>query len=205
MKTGIKQNIVYKFLISLFVPLFCFFKELFNACKGRRLTVLWVAVIFCFIYIGSDYYVKKLQSKIGFAVDISNISSNDHIFFKINKGVKSYNEINIGEYIAFKTNKLEPFVSRDYSIVKKVMAKHGDHIQIKGMDVLINGKKAAELNPIALKKINKSVEQMQTSYVVQENSFFLLGSYSRSYDSRYWGGLEIKQSQLLDVATPVLF
>lgn len=205
MKSGIKQNKVVQFLAYLFMPLIYFIKDLFNACRGRRLTVLWIAAFFAFIYISSEYYIEKLQSKIGIAVDISNISSNDHIFFKVNKGVRDYNDLKVGEFIAFKTDKLEPFVSRDYTVIKKVIAKEGDRIQIKGMDVLVNGKKYAELHPIALQKINKTVGQMQTEYIVPKNSIFLLGSYKRSYDSRYWGVLPTENNKKLDIATPILF
>ena len=106
MKSGIKNNRFTQFLAYLFMPLISFIKELFIACKGRRLTVLWIAAFFAFIYISSEYYVHKLQSKIRIAVDISNISSNDHIFFKVNKGVRDYNDLKIGEFIAFKTDKL---------------------------------------------------------------------------------------------------
>lgn len=205
MKLGIKNNRFTQFLAYLFMPLISFIKELFIACKGRRLTVLWIAAFFAFIYISSEYYVHKLQSKIRIAVDISNISSNDHIFFKVNKGVRDYNDLKIGEFIAFKTDKLEPFISRDYTIIKKVIAKEGDRVQIKGMNVLVNGKKHAELHPIALQKINKTVGQMQTDYVVPKNSLFVLGSYERSYDSRYWGALPIDKKTKIDIATPILF
>lgn len=205
MKSAIKQNKLIQFIAYLFMPLLTFLKELFNACKGRRLTVLWIAAFFCFIYISSEFYIHKLQNKIGIAVDISNISSNDHIFFKVNKGIREYKDLKIGEFIAFKTDKLEPFVSRDYTVIKKVIAKEGDHIQIKGMNVLVNGKKIAELHPIALKKINKTVGQMQTDYRVPQNSIFLLGSYKRSYDSRYWGVLPVDINTRLDIATPILF
>lgn len=205
MKIGIKQNTVFKFLVHLFMPLIQFIKELFNACKGRRLTVLWIAAFFVFMYISSQYYVEKLQSKIGIAVDISNISSNDHIFFRVNKGIRDYKDIHKGEYIAFQTDKLEPFVSREYTIVKKVIGKQGDHVQIQGMNVYVNGKKYAELHPIPLKKINKTEMQMQTDYIIPENAIFVLGSYERSYDSRYWGVLPVDPKKKLDIATPILF
>lgn len=205
MKTGIKQNIFIKFLAYIFMPSILFIKELFNACKGRRLTVLWIAAFFVFMYISSQYYVEKLQSKIGIAVDISNISSNDHIFFKVNKGVRTYSELNKGEYIAFNTDKLEPYISREYTVVKKVIGKEGDHIQIKNMSIFVNGKKYAELHPIILQKLNKTEKQMQTDYIVPKNSVFVLGSYERSYDSRYWGVLPVEPNKKLDIATPILF
>lgn len=205
MTFSIRQNKVFKLLAYLFMPLFTFIRELFNACKGRRLTVLWIAAFFCFIYICSEYYIKKVQGHVGIAVDISNVSSNDHIFFKVNKGVKTYSGINIGDYISFQTTKLEPFVSRDSTIVKKVVAKQGDHIQIKGFELFINGIKHAELHPAALTKLKKNVKQMQADYIVPKNAVFVLGSYYRSFDSRYWGVLPIKENSKVDIATPVLF
>ena len=205
MKMSVKQNKLVGFLAYLFMPIISFSKDLFNACRGRRLTVLWIAAFFCFIYISSEYYVKKMQSHVGIAVDISNVSSNDHIFFKVNKGTKGYSDLNIGEYISFSTNKLEPFVSRDSVIVKKVVAKQGDHIQIKGMEVFINEKKQADLHPAALEKLGKTVNQMQADYIVPANAVFVLGSYYRSFDSRYWGVLPIKENTKVDVAKPILF
>lgn len=205
MKFSIKRNKVFLLVAYLFTPLFAFIKELFIACMGRRLTVLWIAAFFCFVYISSEYYVKKMQSHVGIAVDISNVSSNDHIFFKVNKGVKTYPEINVGDYISFSSTKLEPFVSRESTIVKKVVAKQGDHIQIKGLELFINGKKHAELHPAALAKLKKNVTQMQADYIVPKNALFVLGSYYRSFDSRYWGVLPIMENTKVDIATPVLF
>ncbi|EPF6482956.1 signal peptidase I [Acinetobacter baumannii] len=205
MKISFRQNKVYLFLAYLFMPLISFLRELFIACKGRRLTVLWIIAIFCFIYISSDYYVKKVKDNFGIAVDISNVSSNDHIFFKVNKGIKTYSELKVGEYISFSSSKLEPIVSSKSTIIKKVVAKQGDHIQIKGLELFINGVKRAELHPAALVKLKKTEAQMQADYIIPLNSVFVLGSYYRSFDSRYWGVLPIKENTKVDIATPILF
>lgn len=204
MKQQAKKLIKKLYQVS-FQPLFQFFGELFNACRGRRLTVLWIAAIFFAGYVGSEFYVKKMKEKIGFAIDISNVSSNDHIFFKVDKNAKVYPELSKGEYVAFSTDLLQPYVKKDATIVKKIVGMKGDHIQIKDGIVFVNGQKQAVLNPDALIKLKKTKSQMNADYIIPDNSLFVLGAYERSYDSRYWGLLPMAKDEKIGIATPVLF
>lgn len=186
-------------------PISIFLKNLFTACYGRRLTVLWIAFFTCFFYVSSQHYVKILHNKLGLAIDISEISSNDHVFFFVRKKIASYHEVKKGDYISFTTDKMMPFVSNHAQIVKKVVGKKGDRVDIIGSSVMINGIECTKLNLNSLKKLNKSVDQMQTSYIIPDNNLFVLGSNPRSYDSRYWGLLPIDPKQKIDIAKPILF
>lgn len=198
-KNGLKR--AYDFFV---MPLYSFFKDLIVACKGRRLTVLWIAAIFAALYVGSDTYAKKIKDKFGVAIDISNISSNDHIFFTIDKNAKTYDQLKKGEYVAFSSSLLEPFVPKGATIVKKIVGKQGDHIRIQNGVVFINGEQLAQLHPIALQKLKKTKDQMNADYIIPDNHLFILGSYERSYDSRYWGLLPLNTDEKIGIATPFL-
>ncbi|NNH79196.1 signal peptidase I [Acinetobacter sp. ANC 5380] len=199
------KNLLKKPYQLFLMPLVQFFGELIRGCKGRRLTILWIAAIFFAGYAGSEFYIKKLQEKIGFAIDISNISSNDHIFFKIDKKAKTYSQLNKGDYVAFSSDLLTPFVRKDATVVKKVVGMKGDHVQIVDGVVSINGEKLAVLLPDALIKLKKTKEQFNADFIIPDDKLFVLGSYERSYDSRYWGLLPMKKDEKIGIATPVLF
>lgn len=202
---NIKQTKSYLYVHHLLLQISGFFGEIHQATRGRRLAVLWVIALFFGVLIMSKYYFVVFANKHSLGVDMSNISSNDHIFFNVEKNAIGYDEVQRGQYIMFKTDKMMPHVSSDAAIIKKVIGKSGDHVQVKGMNVYVNGKQYGSIHPEALKKLHRSVAELQKDYYLPANTLFLMGSYERSFDSRYWGYLEVAKDQKLNLATPMLF
>jgi conjugal transfer pilin signal peptidase TrbI len=194
-----------KFIYNIFKPFINFFKEINDNSSGKKILILWVIIAFFAVIVLSKTFFENFANNNTLGVDISNISSNDHIFFAVKKKSLDYDDVQIGQYIMFHTTKMEPHVSRNVAIIKKVVAKEGDHIQIKGLDFLVNGKKMASLRPQALEKLKTNEAEMQKEFIVSKNSVIVLGSYERSYDSRYWGELTFKEGEKVNNAKPILF
>lgn len=201
----IKQSKLIQFGINLLSPLINFFRELREKTKGKRIAVLWVIILFFAVIACSKYYFVKFSDKYSLGVDMSNVSSNDHILFKVYKKTLTYDQLQRGQYIMFRTSKMEPHVSSTTSIIKKVVGKEGDHVQVKGLTFYVNGKPMAKLRPQALEKLKKTEADMQMNFVVSPNAVVVLGSYERSFDSRYWGELKFRPNELINEAKPWLF
>lgn len=202
---NIKQTKIVQFIFHLISPVTGFFKEMYSATKGKTLAVLWVIALFFGVVVLTKYYFVVFANHYSLGVDMSNISSNDHIFFKVTKQSAGYDDLQKGQYIMFKTDKMEPFVSKDAAIIKKVVGLEGDHVQVKGLEVFVNGKKLGEMHVEALKKLNKTPKQLSRDYILPENTAFVMGSYERSFDSRYWDYLQFQDTDKLNIATPLWF
>lgn len=71
-------------------------------------------------------------------------------------------------------------------VLKKVGALPGDHLQIQGERILVNGRELA--TGLSLHNIyEKSVQQLQRDEIVPAGKVFVYGTHPRSDDSRYWG------------------
>lgn len=200
-----KQSKAYKFGAYLTSPFSQFFREILEKTKGKRIAVLWVIILFFAAVVFSKYYFVKFSDNYSLGVDLSNISSNDHILFKVHKKSLSYDQVLIGQYIMFHTNKMEPHIPSSMSIIKKVVGKEGDHVQVKGMEFFVNGKMMAKLRPQALEKLHKTESELQKDFIVAPNAVVVLGSYEKSFDSRYWGELQFKPNEKINDAKPWLF
>ena len=201
----LKQTKIYRFGSYLLSPIFNFLSEIGEKTKNKRLAVMWVIVLFFAVIVFSKYYFVAFSSKYSLGVDISNISSNDHILFSVHKKSLSYNDAKVGQYIMFNTDKMEPIIPKETSIIKKIVAKSGDHVQVVGLQMFINGQMVAKLRPQALERLHKTEADFQRDFIVSPNSVIILGSYERSFDSRYWGELQFRPNEKLNLATPMLF
>ncbi|MCK4083694.1 signal peptidase I [Acinetobacter radioresistens] len=202
---NLKQSKAYRFGAYVTAPLVDFFREILEKTKGKRIAVLWVIILFFAVIVFSKYYFVKFSDQYSLGVDLSNVSSNDHILFQVHKKALTYDQVLVGQYIMFHTTKMEPHIPASMSIIKKVVAKEGDHIQVKGMEFFVNGKKMANLRSQALEKLNKTEAELQRDFIVSPNAVVVLGSYERSFDSRYWGELQFKPDEKINDAKPWLF
>lgn len=84
-------------------------------------------------------------------------------------------------------------IKRDI-ILKMVAAVPGDHLQIQGDRILVNGREVTR--GLALVNVYRtSVKALQRDEIVPPGKVFMLGLHPRSDDSRYWGYVD--QSQLI--------
>jgi conjugal transfer pilin signal peptidase TrbI len=77
-------------------------------------------------------------------------------------------------------------------VLKQVAGIPGDHLVIKGENVVINGRVVSEGMPL-LDKTKVSPEQFERDEVIPPGMVFMRGTHPRSNDSRYWGYLPLAQ------------
>jgi hypothetical protein len=86
---------------------------------------------------------------------------------------------------------LEPYITSDAVITKQVRGLPGDEIRIARDKLYINGLFSGNLN--LLTRLQKPSGAYDQTYRVPANHIFVLGSHPRSYDSRYWGVLHVRE------------
>jgi conjugal transfer pilin signal peptidase TrbI len=74
-------------------------------------------------------------------------------------------------------------------VLKEVGAVPGDHVQVQGERVLVNGRELAHGLPLH-NIYKKSVHDLQRDEIVPPGKIFVYGTHARSDDSRYWGYVE---------------
>ncbi|SMC28320.1 conjugal transfer pilin signal peptidase TrbI [Desulfacinum hydrothermale DSM 13146] len=84
-------------------------------------------------------------------------------------------------------------------ITKLVAGLPGDHILIRKGQLFVNGHYWDDL--WLAEKLGKPVEAFEADYIVPPGKLFVLGTYYRSYDSRYWGMID--ESEVIGTGTPL--
>lgn len=180
-----------------------FLYQIINATKGRKHAVMWCVMGFILICIAVKPLSDKLSENYAIGMDLSAVSSNDHVFFKIKKNEVTMADLKKDQYIAFTSPLLAPVVPKDQVIIKRIKGLPNDQVLVKNGVVFVNGEQVAEVHDRALKRFNKKRTDFDRELTVPENHVFVIGSYPRSYDSRYWGFLPIEGK--VDRAYPFLF
>lgn len=96
-----------------------------------------------------------------------------------------------GEYVAFNAAHGMMGARFDGKLIgKQIAAVEGDHVVIKHDVLYINDKRIDGLPLMArLKAVSGQYDRDQ---IVPHGKFFALGTEPRSYDSRYWGWVDVK-------------
>lgn len=76
-------------------------------------------------------------------------------------------------------------------IIKIVAAVPGDHIQVKGTELYINGQLKDRLW-LAKSIPGKRPGDFDMDFTLQSKEFFLMGTTKESFDSRYWGKVHLE-------------
>lgn len=99
-----------------------------------------------------------------------------------------------GGYVAFwLDDRGAPYFQSGTKFIKQVRAASGDHVEVKGGQVSLNGKPVATLDPNVLDTVNKTSSDYDKDFVLGENDLWVMGTSDDSYDSRYWGPISKNQ------------
>lgn len=98
-----------------------------------------------------------------------------------------------GVYATFRVAGFERLRLRESMLVKRIVAIEGDAIGISGNWLLINGQKAARINPVVLARAGLAQSRLVDEDVVPEGKVLLLGASADSFDGRYFGFVDVVQ------------
>lgn len=116
----------------------------------------------------------------------------------------------VGDKVYIKTNidevergKIYTFTKDGEYLIKRCIGIEGDHIQIKGNDVYLNGEKLEE--EYVSSEILKD-EVIDMDFIIPDNKLFFLGDNRMvSYDARYWKDKFVDEDNVIGLATKILF
>lgn len=94
-----------------------------------------------------------------------------------------------GDYVFWKPQGALKHIQQAY-IMKRVGGAVGDHLVIKDEAVFINGIEVARGMPL-LDRTKVDASAFNRDEVIPPGRVFMVADHPRSYDSRYWGYLEV--------------
>lgn len=106
-----------------------------------------------------------------------------------------------GNIYAFRSKDMKPFFSNGVTMLKYLRGMPGDSVEInKATQVLVNG----EQQGIGLRyaeKLGVGPEAFIGQTILQDDSYWFMGTSSFSFDSRYWGTVD--KQQVIGRAYPI--
>lgn len=175
--------------------------KLREATHGKGHQVAWVIVgYFAALLLGRAAFIT-LTDHYQLAIEAGKNPSNNHYLFLLRKETIDIHTLKPGDYISFHSHRLEPYIDNQAVITKQVRGLPGDEVRIARDTLYINGQPCGTLNLLA--RLHKPSGAYDQTYRVPANHIFVLGSHPRSYDSRYWGPLHVREA--FARAQPVLF
>lgn len=120
-------------------------------------------------------------------------------YYLIDKGDHS---VPTGGYLAFLLDKrAEPWFPEHAMFVKQLVAAEGDHVQVQGREVLVNGFPVGQLDPKVMGKTGQDERTYARDQVLQPGELWVMGTAPDSFDSRYWG--PINSNMLVGQVHPI--
>lgn len=192
-------SIFFKFVIF---PI-DFIVQIIKGIKTRPHAFMWTILIFLSVLTFAKLGFSELNKHYSVGMDLSAVSSNEHVFFTIKKKESLISDLKKDDYVAFDSDFLAPVVKEGMTVIKQIKGLPNDKILVKDGKVYVNQELVAEIHENAMKKLNKPKNGFDREEVVPANHIFVIGSHPRSYDSRYWGFYKVEGK--ISRAYPFLF
>jgi conjugal transfer pilin signal peptidase TrbI len=158
-----------------------------------------VAIAFLLVYIPIQWFGASYR----FAFDmIEGVNCLPETFFLID-----LNDQNVGrgDYVAFRTEQMEPFYENGTTAIKILAGVAGDQVDVDATGATVNDKYWGPLHHIRpegrLTEMGRSVADYTRSLTVPEGEMWMMAPHERSYDSRYWG--TIREEQVIGRVIPL--
>ena len=96
-----------------------------------------------------------------------------------------------GDYVFWHPTNRLAYVGQEF-VLKEVAGVEGDHLQILGGVVRINGLEVVSGLPLR-KWYRKDIPQFDRDEIIPRGKLFVIGTHPNSDDSRYWGYLDLAE------------
>ena len=125
---------------------------------------------------------------------VTKTRSLNHRFFFINRHADHYKR---GDHVVFLLQK-DPHYPKEI-LIKRVTGVPGDEVSTTGNRYFVNGTNVCEAKDYSLK--GKKLEKFCYKGTLPAHKYFVTGENKDSYDSRYFGMVDIRQ--IMGVAYPL--
>jgi conjugal transfer pilin signal peptidase TrbI len=149
-----------------------------------KLLILWLSVIVL-------YFVVQSYMKDRFELIRTGPENSECLPYNLFI-VDTYDKnISTGNYFTFKIKGLEPKFKDGSLFTKLAAATEGEQIEVKKDRVRAANGFYGPLD--LLDKLGKEASDYERTDIVPEGKIFALGTRPNSYDSRYWGYVDVEQ------------
>ncbi len=107
----------------------------------------------------------------------------------------------IGIYQTYNNDNILPgdivtFNYQNVNFLKKVIAVAGDYVEIKDSKIFVNHKLIKDSQIFKFDSNHNVLPTLSFSGVLKNNEIFVLGEHIKSFDSRYFGVLDIQKNSV---------
>lgn len=153
--------------------------------KKQQTVVIWLSLLVAFL--AMNYYWFKSPVTIAFDPNDEKCLDDVHLSVLVKQ---SDVDVQRGNMLFWEPKGALAYVKQAY-IMKVAAGVPGDHLQIKDQKVLINGKIVASGMPL-VDPTKIAYTAFDRDEIIPPGHVFMMGTHPRSYDSRYWGYLSVK-------------
>lgn len=141
------------------------------------------------LIVGSGAQMLTERYQLGIDVGEKYHSNNRRLFLVTMEQGLRVQDVHRGDFVMFHTQKLMPYHTTEDNIIKRVIGMPGDRVRVDHDRLFVNGRFIDRL--YLLERLQKKPGAFDTSYTIPPLHFFVFGAHPRSYDSRYWGLINI--------------
>ncbi|OCS38149.1 signal peptidase I [Campylobacter fetus] len=121
--------------------------------------------------------------------------------YLLNIKINTTKSMPIGIYQTYNNDIILPgdiviFEYKNVSFIKKVIAVAGDYIEIKNSQVFVNHKPINNSQIFKFDRNHNPLPNLSFSRILNNNEIFVLGEHIKSFDSRYFGVLDIEKNNV---------
>jgi len=145
------------------------------------------AILLAAIFLGAlNFYA--LDSPVSFGIDPNGDQCLPNVHVSVLVKGKPV-DAEAGDYVFWKPQGALKHIQQPY-IMKRVGGAAGDHLVIRDEAVFINGTEVARGLPL-LDRTKVDASAFDRDEVIPPGRVFMVADHPRSYDSRYWGYLDV--------------
>ena len=148
--------------------------------------LVWASLLVALLAV--NYYWFKSPVTIGFDPNDEKCIPNLHVSLLVRQKLT---DIRHGDLLFWVPSGALSYVKQEY-VLKQVSGVPGDHLQVKGSNVFINGEIVARGLPL-VDTNTVSLNAFERDEIIPQGHVFMTGTHPLSNDSRYWGYLNIAE------------
>ncbi|ARR03170.1 conjugative transfer signal peptidase TraF (plasmid) [Campylobacter vicugnae] len=122
------------------------------------------------------------------------------LLYLCNIKINTTKSMPIGIYQTYNNNILPgdivTFNYQNVNFLKKVVAVAGDYVEIKNSKIFVNHKLIKDSQIFKFDSNHNALPTLSFSGVLKNNEIFVLGEHIKSFDSRYFGVLDIQKNSV---------
>ena len=166
----------------------------------RGVTRSLIALLIVAVFVGAPIQVVKQRYRIAF--DLTERKCLPYTAYLLDISNRA---VSRGDYVAFVSGQMEPYIENGELIVKILAGLPRDLAVVNEKGVTIGGADWGALDYLApggdLAEEGRTIEDYRRREIIREGTYWMMGTLKSSYDSRYWGAIE--EDQIVGRAYPI--